>query len=72
VLYSIKLDSFIILCFVCGVGYQGRLTISKWFGILETIHHWPIAIAIAAFADSVYIISNLKLYKIFTIGLILV
>merc|ERR1719245_937341 len=52
VLSSIRLDSLIILCFVCGVGYQGRLTISKWFGILETIHHWPVAIAIAAFADS--------------------
>jgi len=71
VLYSLKLDSFIILCFVCGVGYQGRLTISKWFGILETIHHWPIAIGVAAFADAVYIISNLKRFKLFIIFLIL-
>jgi len=70
-LCSIKLDSLIILCFVCGVGYQGRLTISKWFGILETIHHWPIAIGVAAFADAACIISKVELFKIFTIGLIL-
>jgi len=69
---SIKLNSLMILCFLVGVGYQGRLTISKWFGVLETIHHWPVAIGIAAFADSICIISNWRLYKIFTIGLFLV
>jgi len=72
ILSSIKVDWFLILSFICGVGYEGRLTISKSFVILETIHHCPAGIVIAAFANSVYLITNLRRWQIFTIVLILV
>merc|ERR1719320_852776 len=57
-LTSMKFDSLAVLTFLCGLGYEGRLTISWWFCILETISSCPVAIGVAAFGISVYIISN--------------
>jgi len=55
---ALKLSSWTILTVICGTGYEGRVTISKWYGIMETIHHYPIALGVAAGTYTVFEIEN--------------
>jgi len=69
---ELKVSSWSLLSAICGTGYEGRATISKWYGIMETIHHYPIALGIAAASYTVFEIKNLTLYKILTLLLCLI
>jgi hypothetical protein len=69
---TVQLASLSIICFFWGIGYEGRLNTSVLFGILETSNCPPVAFGLAAWAYTAFIISNLKLFKILSIGLILI
>jgi len=67
----LKVSLWVFMAAVCGIGYEGRVTISKWFGVLETIYIYPIGICVVAVAYSVFDIVHESLHRTFFISQIL-
>jgi len=60
---ALKVSIWAVLSTICGIGYEGRTTISTWYGILETIHHYPAALGIAAGSYTVFDIIHEALHR---------
>lgn len=67
-----KVSVWLFMATICGIGYEGRLMMSKWFVILETIHHYPAAIGIGTLEYTLFDIAKKSLHRIFTILMALV
>jgi len=63
-----KVSIWVLMSAVCGIGYEGRVTISKWFGILETTYIYPLGISVVAGAYSAFDIANESLHQKFYIS----
>jgi len=59
-----KVSIWTFMCAICGIGYEGRVMVSQWFGILESVHWWSASIGIVAGAYSVFDITNESLHRI--------
>jgi len=57
-LSSFKLLLLTIPCIICGIGYGGRVSISSFYGILETIHACSSGTVTFALSHAVFIIRN--------------
>jgi len=60
---ALIMSSWIMLCTICGIGYEGRTTISKTFGILETIHIYPGSLGSVAASYTVFEIAHETLHR---------
>jgi len=68
---TFKVSIWVLMTVTCGIGYEGRLMISKWFGILEGIYLLPASMAVVSVAYTAFDIVNKSLHTRLVIIMIL-